>query len=91
MFSLTRTSLRSVSSAGPSRRCASSLVFIEYKGSEINPGSLSAITAASKIGGDVNYLSNNLSEQMLTEVSQVDGIVTGSEEQVKGVEKAASG
>lgn len=40
-----------------SRRAASSLVLAEVNGSgELQAGSLSAITAASKIGGDVAVL-----------------------------------
>lgn len=36
------------------RRLASTLVFLEQKGGKLNDGSLSAVTAAKSIGGDVS-------------------------------------
>ena len=36
------------------RRLASTLVFLEQKGGKLNAGSLSAVTAAKSIGGDVS-------------------------------------
>lgn len=38
------------------RRLASSLVFLEQKGGKLNDGSLTAVTAAQQVGGDVSGL-----------------------------------
>ncbi|WFD01560.1 Electron transfer flavoprotein alpha-subunit [Malassezia obtusa] len=42
--------------ASSSSRLANTLLFVEHKKGEINPASLSALTAASKLGGDVHAL-----------------------------------
>lgn len=46
-------SMRGLSTAG---RNASTLVVVEHDGSAVSPGSLASITAASKIGGDIDVL-----------------------------------
>jgi electron transfer flavoprotein alpha subunit len=59
-----RSGLRAVPTATTSSRLfstspirsASTLLFIEHKNGTINPGSLVALTAAGKIGGDVDGL-----------------------------------
>ena len=38
------------------RRLASSLVFLEHKGGKLNDSSLTAVTAAKKLGDDVSLL-----------------------------------
>lgn len=43
-------------STAAQRRFASTLVFLEQKGGSLNAGSLSAVTAAKSIGGDVSSM-----------------------------------
>lgn len=49
-----RVPLRTLST--PSVRLASTLVFVEHKNGKINPSTLSAVTAAQKVGGEVDAL-----------------------------------
>lgn len=49
---LPRTSLRTFATS--SSRLANTLVYLEHKNGEINPASLSALTAATKLGGDIH-------------------------------------
>lgn len=89
MFSLLRSSSSRISTAS-SRRSLSSLVFLEHKRGEISPASLSAVTAATTVGGDVSSLPFlvylpayiHLSSHILLQVS---GLVTGSAEDVKAI------
>jgi electron transfer flavoprotein alpha subunit len=60
MNSISRSLKRSVLRAGHRQvqlgRNASSLVVVEHDGSSISPGALAAVTAASKVGGNVDCL-----------------------------------
>jgi electron transfer flavoprotein alpha subunit len=47
---------RCYSTAGSLRSAAHALVFVEHNDGSINPGSLSAVTAAQNLGGQVSLL-----------------------------------
>ena len=47
---------RSYSTAGSPSSAAHALVFVEHNNGSINPGSLSALTAAQNLGGQVSLL-----------------------------------
>ena len=54
--SLKRSVLRTGQRKVNMGRFASSLVVIEHDGAAISPGALASVTAASKVGGDVDCL-----------------------------------
>lgn len=91
---------RRLASAVPllSRRSLSSLVWIEHKRGLINPATLSAVTAAQSIGGDVRSHHLPVEERKVKADSsavrfhrlsfgrlQVAALVTGKDEDVKSV------
>lgn len=73
------------------RRLASTLVFLEQKGGKLNNGSLSAVTAAKSIGGDVSIMlsegskGTEQSERNVLTSEQVSGVVVGSKADIDGV------
>ncbi|KAL7411745.1 hypothetical protein BDY24DRAFT_407412 [Mrakia frigida] len=73
MFSLLRSSSSRVS-INPSRRSLSSLVFLEHKRGEISPASLSAVTAAGTVGGEVSGLVTGSAEDVKAIVEKAKSI-----------------
>lgn len=70
-------------STAAQRRLASSLVFLEQKGGKLNDSSLTAVTAAKQVGGDVSDLAHAI--EMHAHTTQVAGIVIGSKADVDSV------
>lgn len=72
---LPRASARTFATS--SSRLANTLLFLEHKKGEINPASLSALTAASKLGGDVHALVVGKSDEakaIAEKASKVSGL-----------------
>ncbi|WFD43207.1 Electron transfer flavoprotein alpha-subunit [Malassezia psittaci] len=73
--SVSRATVRSFATS--SSRLANTLLYVEHKKGEINPASLSALTAASKLGGDVHALiagSESDAKGVAEKASKVSGV-----------------